>query len=75
MPFQKVCRHCYSADMKVPWLRAMSGIGYIENTYHINRCKVGFTETVALCFAQARLGSSATDPSAVGQMTCTSTVF
>lgn len=36
---------------------------------------MGFPETLALCFIQARLRSSATDPNAFGQRTCTSTRF
>lgn len=69
MPFQKVCRCCAALQTS-----RYLGLGWgKEKTPHA-QMQGGFSETLALCSTQARLRSSATNLSAVGQMTCTSTV-
>lgn len=41
-------------------------MGCMENTYHMNRCRTGFAETVAF-FLHKPLGGSVMDPCAIGK--------
>ena len=74
-PFRRCVGRMLLCRREAPWLRAMSGMGWIENTHYKNRCRLWFTETLTLCSTQTRVRSSVTDLRAIFWMACTSAVF